>query len=141
MHLQFLKTTICRKQFLPEHSIFATAYASSRKNWNGRSQIWGKTLCSRSILHWILCLVAVLECSHAPRKDISNCIQLHKHKNSKAQKKLWVFYWVKMFQWWSDDRFSFSFSSLLRISRKVGLLFISIAQHCTVKLQTSHVPN
>ena len=41
----------------------------------------------------------------------------------------------KMCQWCSDGRFSLIFSSLLSISRKEGLWFISAAQHWSVNLQ------
>lgn len=49
-----------------------------------------------------------------------------------------IAYWLKMLQWFSCDTFSLIFSSLLRITRKEGLLFISAAQHSSVKLQNSH---
>lgn len=43
-------------------------------------------------------------------------------------------YALNKFQWWSVGRFSLTFSSLLRISKKDGLLFISDAQHSSVNL-------
>lgn len=43
---------------------------------------------------------------------------------------------VKMCQWWSDDIDSLIFSSLLRISKKEGLRFMSAAQHSSVNLKS-----
>lgn len=40
-------------------------------------------------------------------------------------------YVVKRCQWWSEGKLSLTFSSPFRISKKVGLWFISAAQHCS----------
>lgn len=42
---------------------------------------------------------------------------------------------LNIFQWWSVGTFSLIFSSLLRISKKDGLWFMSAAQHLSVKLR------
>ena len=50
-----------------------------------------------------------------------------------------MYYAVNMFQWWSGGRISLIFSSLLRISKKDGLWFMSAAQHCSVNLKTLYI--